>query len=256
MIYLHKLLPLLLSPIVIILSWGMFGLYKNQRAYVIVGLSILYLASTPIISDRLFLQIERPNPPQDLATLTKADAIVVLGGMLSAATTSHGIVTEWSDLDRFLGGIRLYNAGKATRLIFTNGLFPWQTHDSPEGELLKELAQIQGIPAHDIMVTESVQNTEQESLAVKKLLGQGKSSILLVTSAFHMVRARLVFEKAGFNVQPYPVDYKVSSNKLTPMDFLPNSRTLDQTSLAIRELLGRGYYLIKLNGLSAAFQSP
>lgn len=252
MIYLHKLLPLLVSPIVLVLSCILYGVFRNKRAFIFTGLSLLYLASTPLVSDRLFLLVENPAPPRDVDALSRADAIVVLGGMLFTAVTNQGIVAEWSDLDRFFGGLRLYKAGKSSRLIFTSGQFPWQNNRMIEGALLKQFAETQGIPEADIWTTEPVQNTEQESLAIKKLLIQENPSILLVTSAFHMPRAKQLFEKAGFTVQTYPVDYRVQSSQLTPMDFLPGSRALDLTSLAVRELLGRMYYQIKLNGLPSA----
>ena len=47
---------------------------------------------------------------------------------------------------------------------------------------------------NDILVTKEVLNSSEESIAVKNLIGI-KKSILLVTSAFHMKRAKSIFEK-------------------------------------------------------------
>ena len=70
------------------------------------------------------------------------------------------------------------------------------------------------------------------------------NNIILVTSAFHMPRAKYLFEQEGFKVFPYPVDFKVSERSLTIMDFFPASSGLDKTSMATRELIGRIYYKI------------
>ena len=254
MIYLHKLLPLLLSPIVIVLLCILYGTYRNRKAFVLLGLTILYLASTPIISERLFLLIENQAPRQNPEKLVKADAIIVLSGMVSTITTHQGLVSEWSDPDRFFGGIQLYKLGRADRLIFTGGLMPWENHNITEGVVLRQFAETMGVPSSSISVTEAVQNTEQESLAARKLFTNPRPTILLVTSAFHMPRAKPLFERAGFIVQAYPVDYRVHPNKTTPMDFMPNARFLDLTSIATREFLGQFYYRIQ-HLLITSFQS-
>ena len=43
----------------------------------------------------------------------------------------------------------------------------------------------------------------------------------------------------------YPVDFKVTTNATTLMDFLPDADALSLTTLAIREQLGIGYYWLK-----------
>jgi uncharacterized SAM-binding protein YcdF (DUF218 family) len=66
-----------------------------------------------------------------------------------------------------------------------------------------------------------------------------------VTSAFHMPRAAGLFERQGFDVVRFAVDYRVEERQTTPMTFMPDADALDKSSDAIRELLGRAYYAIK-----------
>ena len=110
------------------------------------------------------------------------------------------------------------------------------------------------IPADKIWVTADVQNTEQEAVEVSKLLkkpnGEGKK-IILVTSAFHMKRAKMLFVKMGLDVVSYSVDFKSSQTALTPMSFLPNVSALATTDAAIRESLGIIFYKLKLAVTSA-----
>jgi 2-hydroxychromene-2-carboxylate isomerase len=54
-----------------------------------------------------------------------------------------------------------------------------------------------------------------------------------------------VIDAKGFDVQPYPVDFKVSEYKVTPMDFIPNSVALGNTEKCIREMIGRTFYWFK-----------
>lgn len=52
-----------------------------------------------------------------------------------------------------------------------------------------------------------------------------------------MYRAKKLFEKEGFDVVPYKVDYKVSRRKVTNiMDFLPDAEALKLTGTGIRKL--------------------
>ena len=72
--------------------------------------------------------------------------------------------------------------------------------------MLKEYAITNGIPSEKILVTKDVVNTAVEAVAVRELISPSKR-IILVTSAFHMYRAKRLFEKQGFIVIPYKVDY-------------------------------------------------
>ena len=61
---------------------------------------------------------------------------------------------------------------------------------------------------------------------------------MLVTSAFHMPRSVGLFRKAGFAVEPYPVDWRVGGSD----DLMTLSNVaiegLARTDLAIREWMG------------------
>jgi uncharacterized SAM-binding protein YcdF (DUF218 family) len=148
----------------------------------------------------------------------------------------NGNITEWAGgVDRFFGGLELYTSGKTPLLIFTGGLLPWQTDQEPEGEVLRRFAIRMGVPSDAVRVSELAQNTQQEAVVVKKLLGEKSMNIILVTSAFHMPRAQKLFEQVGFNVTPYPVDFWVVIQDVRPMDFLPNAGALSMVDASIRE---------------------
>ena len=121
---------------------------------------------------------------------------------------------------------------------------PWST-GKPEGEYLQEVAIKFGVAPESILLTENVENTDQEAVATRKLINSDRPTITLVTSAFHMQRAQLVFEAAGFQVVPFPVDFQRSESRLTILDFIPSAHALRQFSFFIREMIGRTYYSLK-----------
>jgi uncharacterized SAM-binding protein YcdF (DUF218 family) len=245
MIYLHKILPVLLSPIFIVLVLLTVGAIRGRRIWVISGICLLYILSMPIVSTPLFRSIELGAQRLQPEELPEADAIVALSGSMSWTETKTGFVANWADPDRFFGGVELVLAGKAPKLIFTGGKSRWQLGDQTEGDVLRLYAQMMKVPESQILVTELVENTEQEALAVKKLLLGSSHRIILVTSAFHMPRAKRLFEKVGFEVTAYPVDVHASSDSLTPMSFLPSPRALLAVDAAINEIVGRLYYQFK-----------
>ena len=59
---------------------------------------------------------------------------------------------------------------------------------------MKEFAIKFGVPEESILLTDNVQNTDQEAKSVKKLLNSNDVKVILVTSAFHMPRAKKIFE--------------------------------------------------------------
>jgi hypothetical protein len=171
---------------------------------------------------------------------------VVLGQGMSWLEVKNSYVPDWGDPDRFFGGVELMLAHKAPKLVFTGGKLPWQQSDETEGEVLSRYAQMMQVPEHKILVTEPVENTEQEALAVRKTLGKATKRIILVTSGFHMQRAKGLFEQNGFEVFAYPVDLTgQSTEKITVINFLPNADALARASLTVREYLGRFYYHFK-----------
>jgi len=242
MIYLHKILPFALSPLVIAMALILYGVISKKGRYGLFGLFVLYMASTFVVAEFLFQKLEGNMLKAQAQSAVEADGIVVLSGMMTGVKGAQGPVHEWQDADRFFAGVELYQAGKSARLIFTGGRLPWDQAEVSEGEILRQFAERMGVAAADISVSTDVNNTEQEARAVRRLFEQPKPRILLVTSAFHMPRAQRLFERQGFNVEAFPVDFKVRAKALTPMDFMPDPRALSMTDMLVREYLGRLYY--------------
>ena len=245
MIYLHKILPLLASPlflIIILVFWG--SLFKSKRAG-LAALSILIFCSLPVFSNKLISYLERDYSLVPTASVNSADAIVVLSGMVRTIEGENGLVYEWGEAsDRIFAGIDLIQENKAPVLVLTGGKLPWSV-GKPEGEHLRDIAEKLGVPSDVILLTENVQNTDQEAKAVAKLLNKEVPNIILVTSAFHMPRAQKVFEAEGISVTPFPVDFLSEANKTTLMHFIPSAVAFQDTSFFVREIIGRLYYKIK-----------
>jgi uncharacterized SAM-binding protein YcdF (DUF218 family) len=232
-------------PTMLVIIVILIGLIKNKKKLIYIGIGGLYILSTPIYSNNFFKLVEGNEYRKPISTIDSADAIVVLSGMLEINEVGDSTFIEWGDPDRFFGGIDLFKADKAQKLVFTGGKMPWDKAKKTEGEVLKEYAISNGIPSEKLFVTKGVENTADEAVAVKELIGPNKR-IILVTSAYHMYRAKKLFEKQGFEVIPYKIDYKIRmNNELKFMDFLPSAINLQLTETGTREIIGRLFYMIK-----------
>jgi uncharacterized SAM-binding protein YcdF (DUF218 family) len=168
----------------------LIGLIKNKKKLICIAIGILYIISTPIFSNNFFKLVEGSEYRKPISTIDSANPIVVLSGMLEINEVGDSTYVEWGDADRFFGGIAIFKAGMAKKLLFTVGKMPWDKARKTEGEVLKEYAISSGISSEKIFVTKDVENTAYEAVAVKELISQSKR-IILVTSAYHMYRANL-----------------------------------------------------------------
>ena len=244
MIYLHKILPLIFSPLFFIMGLIIWGSIIGSKKISIIGIVILIFCSLPIISNKTNVYLQKDYSLQETSSINKADAIVVLSGMVSAIKTGNKFKYEFGGgVDRILSGMDLFKDNKAPLLILTRGKLPWQL-GIPEGEYLREFAIKFGIPEKSILLTDNVQNTDEEAKSVKRLLKKNDTEIILVTSAFHMPRAKKIFEAANIKVIPFAVDFS-SSRKITLMDFIPSASGLYVTSNFVKRMIGRAYYSLK-----------
>ena len=123
--------------------------------------------------------------------------------------------------------------------------WPTQPQLPPEGDVLLRRARSLGIPASDLASTARVSNTAEEARLVASQLPTG-SSVVLVTSAFHMPRARRLFERAGLQVLPYHVDFKATGAwaihlLADPLNHFPSADGLEGSSRALREALSLNF---------------
>ena len=244
MIYLHKILPIFLMPVTLFILVLLYGLFKRSRKIIVLGAIVFYCLATPVLSSLIFKLVEGPYEPSNTQLYQRADAIVVLSGMLNIFEKEDGYDVQWGDPDRFFGGVDLFREKKSDTLIFTAGKSVFKKTTISEGHILKNYALKMGINDQSILITNEVLNTYDESIAVRNLLGE-KNQIILVTSAFHMERAKSLFEDQNFQVQSFKVDFKTGPNlEFSAIDFLPSAHSLSLTEVALRELLGRAYYSI------------
>lgn len=244
MIYLNKLLPIFASPLGLVSFLIILGIFTKRMIYIVIAVLLLWITSLPIVSNSLMGILERNYQVQSFDNITEHDTVVVLSGMVRTIRNNGEIYYEFGEaVDRILAGISLIKDGKADRMILTRGQLPWSL-GAPEGEFLSDFAEMNGVEAAKITLTRVVQNTDDEAKAIAELTTSNEK-LILVTSAFHMPRARMVFENQNIVVTEFAVDFRKRWSKLDILDFLPDAAAFKDSSLFIREIIGRAYYSLK-----------
>ena len=244
-LWLHKALPVPFLPIGFCVLLGGLGLLLRRRWIPGLAFALLWGFSVHPIATWLASSVELRYPALEVKDCPKADAIVVLSGMLYESVTS---ATEWnSAVDRFERAVELMASNRAPRLLFTRGL-PWpDSGPESEGELLAREALKHGIPAEKIELTDDrVLETSSEVRSIRRTMDKrGWHRIILVTSAMHMPRAMWLIGKAGIDAIPFPADFEAERKRpLEVHSFLPQARYLERSERAIREWIGLAYYRV------------
>lgn len=206
---------------------------------------------------RLLMRPLEDRFPQPALDGPAPDGIVVLGGALDAAIGAGRGQPTLSDAGgRITAGAALARRFPGARLVFTGGSDALFVGVGSEAEDVRRLWTDLGIDPGRIEVEDRSRNTDENARFTRDLVGPRPGQRwLLVTSAFHMPRSVGLFRAAGFDVVPFPVDYRDAG---TWRDVLPTTEAsagLMRLDKAAREWIGLAAY--RLSGkIADVFPSP
>jgi uncharacterized SAM-binding protein YcdF (DUF218 family) len=253
--FLSKVIPLLFYPIglsCLLLVLAIVLIWRRRSRLALLPISaalvVILLSSNPIVSGQLVRSLEWQTLPRELP---QADAIVVLGGCTESRLPPRPWVEVNEAGDRVLYAAELYRQGKAPKVILSGGRMPWFGQGLSESGDMAELLKTMGVPATAILQDPDSQNTRENAVNVQKIMAaQGMKQVLLVTSAIHMPRSRLIFKKLGVNAIPAPTDFlAVQPTHITSEGFviasLPDAEPLRNTTRVIKEYVGIVIYWLQ-----------
>ena len=256
MYYLNKIIGVMMSPTVmglVVLAVLVALRAKRRSLWIVLGL--LWFWTSAIPGRILGLPLEREwlvdGEIPTAAGFPTADAIVCLGGGMNAATNEVHGANMFPAADRAWMAARLWKQGKAPKVICTGTGCAASTR-----ELLLDF----GVPENAMAFIEEARNTEEEAKQIVRLFDSSdclieggvenqtirqsnNHQILLVTSAWHMRRAKLMFEKYATEIEivPAPTDFEATIGFDNGFDFrelLPNANSLLLNEAFLREWIG------------------
>jgi uncharacterized SAM-binding protein YcdF (DUF218 family) len=211
------------------------------RALLIAGTGSLYLLSMPLTGTALLQSWE--TPAAGSGNWSSAAAIVVLGGGQYRQAPEYG-----GDTVGTMGLVRLRYAAALHR---RSGLPVLVSGGSPDGGATSEAQAMQKTLEQEFAVpvrwreNHSANTMENARNSRELLAAENIRHIVLVTHAWHMPRARLAFERAGFEVLAAPTAHTTRGG-MTVLDFLPDASALLKSSLFFHEAIGTVWYRLRL----------
>ncbi|WP_045836838.1 YdcF family protein [Hyphomicrobium sp. 99] len=217
-----------------------FGRPKPAGFFLSVGFGIIVLFGFLPGGNLLVLPLEQrfatrvPEVPQG-----KIDGIILLGGFEDGSITDRrGGLALNESAERLTETLRLAHALPDAKVVFTGGSGSLFGGEGIGSDIRKFFIDA-GIEPSRIVIENNSRNTYENALFTKRLLKPtSEDKWLLVTSAFHMPRAVGVFRKVGFDVVPYPVDFRTRGriDAIRPFDSI--SAGMERTDLAAKEWIG------------------
>ena len=226
--------------------------HKRRKAgLVVIGICVAAsLVEMAGVSWWLLGRLEREQREKLGQPLPQADAVVVLGGSIHSLRGSPLGMEFFDSVDRLFVAVELVRQKKVGALILAGGGLD-DPGEPGEAECARQWITRWNLVQVPIYVLGRCANTHEEAMRTAEMVRDQKwKKIVLVTSAWHMPRAEAVFRKAGVDIIPLGCDFNVfppsSTARRSPVpNFLPQSLTLTQLGLWMRETMGLWYYRIR-----------
>ena len=255
MYYINKIVGFLVSPIGGAIAGGVIAvicarLRRKSLAKWVGGLTVawLWIWITPIMTWVVGVLLEREfladGKVPVVATFPETDAIILLGGGMGVDTNHNSYAEMSAGADRVWQAARLFKAGKASKIIATGDYAKDTTLP-----LLKEF----GVGEEAVSFLDA-RTTEEEAKGMRGAFQRRgaetqspqsgvKPKILLVTSAWHMKRARLMFEKYAPEIEVVcaPADFEntfIATKTPFFKAILPDPTVFYLNSVAFHEWVG------------------
>ncbi len=222
---------------------GAYLLRKRNRAgggILLVLAALMWALSISPVTERLILGLEKPFRPLPKPS---GDVIVLLGGGVHGFApdlTGAGAPTA-EMMGRIVTAVRLQKRLRVPVIVSGGRLF---LHDPEEAPIVARFLSDLGVPPDRIILENGSRDTlENGRYSVLICRQRGFERPILVTSAFHLRRALLSFEKAGVKASPFPSSVLGRGEKPYGwQDFFPNIGSFWGSSMALREYLGLMVY--------------
>ena len=213
---------------------------KLARGLVIAALCLLALIGWQPLPDMLVRDLEGQYaeiPPG--ADMQRFAGVIVLGGALEPAfqTTPHSQPVLNDSAERMTAVLPLLLRNPQLTIVFTGGEGRLIEDGPTEAMRARIFFDSQGIPADKVRYESASRNTYENAILTAQMPNMDIAKPwLLLTSAWHMPRSMAAFQKAGWNVTAYPVDFRTGDP--TPWTEYSLARGAQRWQLALHEMLG------------------
>jgi uncharacterized SAM-binding protein YcdF (DUF218 family) len=249
--YLAKIVWFVLQPstlIALLIGYGAIliwtGWARWGRRFVTVGAGLLLLAGLSPLGNALMLPLEDRFPRANLDAPPAPTGFIVLGGAedrLIEAARRAPAVNEAGE--RILETVVLARKFPEAKIAFSGGdagiLYKVDSEADGAAALLSDM----GVARDRLILEAGSRDTYENAVYLKAelsklgLVGPDKRWVM-ITSGYHMPRAMGAFRRAGFEVEPWPVDYRTRGSADLTRPFDKVSEGLRRVDVSAKEWVG------------------
>jgi uncharacterized SAM-binding protein YcdF (DUF218 family) len=243
---LSKTLGFMLMPSNFLMGLGVIGAILLATRWRRLGRRLMATAAVLLavcafspLGYALLYPLEQRFPPWDPAR-GAPDGIVILGASIEAdLSAAHGVPVVRGVPDRIIRAAMLAHAYPNARIIFSGGSANLISNDAREADFAAAIFEGLGIAKSRLIMERRSRNTLENAEFSRDLANPKPGERwLVVTSAFHMPRSVGLFRKAGFPVEPFPVDWRVGDRGDLGSFALLGAEGLSRTDTGAREWMG------------------
>ncbi|MEM1328223.1 MAG: YdcF family protein [Bacteroidota bacterium] len=248
---LSKLLTFFLNPLNWILLCLGYAFWtkrpKQKQRFLGISLLLFLVFTNEFLSNQVVSLWENQTAETTISSDSTYEVAVLLGGYHNSdGKPDDGRFVFGDAANRFTQTLELYQAGRIERILLTGGRSDVLERNEAEAPRASQLLQLLGVPDSAIIVEAQARNTHENAMHTKVYLDSlGYDHCLLITSAFHLHRARGCFDKVQISYDAYPVDFRQIETPLTFNHFLfPNTHVPGAWRMLFKEWIGLLAYKI------------
>ncbi|WP_406823794.1 YdcF family protein [Pedobacter sp. KACC 23697] len=236
---LSKILLFLIKPIVWVFVLLIFVIAskeaKQRKRYALGALATFLLFSNNFIVEKIINSYEAGYPKTE-----NYDVGIVLGGFSGLNKRNNEIAFNGAS-DRLFQAISLYKKNKIKQILISSGNANLINKQVKEANLAVNYLKMIGIPDSAILMENQSRNTIENARYSLALITKNnpKAKILVITSAWHIPRAKLIFDKlAKQKTEFYPTNFS-GHTEFELSDFMiPNASALGAWEMLFKEWIG------------------
>jgi uncharacterized SAM-binding protein YcdF (DUF218 family) len=173
----------------------------------------------------------------------RGDVIIVLGGGVYDRVpdlSGKGFPAPDS-LGRLVTAARLQKMIGTPVIVSSGQVFPGRNAEAP---VAKRILMDLGVPKDKVILEAKSRDTIENAWYSKEICKKsGFKAPIVVTSAYHMKRSVLSFQKVGMDVKAYPANFRTGKRHTYFWDdYLPNMESMETFAMALREYIGLVFY--------------
>lgn len=262
--YLSKILAFFMQPSNVIMFLVLLGVLLQGTRFsrlgkrsAILGAALLLICGLSPLGHALILPLEERFPAQQPGDINAPTGIIVLGGGISGSiSVKRNQLILNSAGERIVEFMALAKAFPDAKLVFTGGSNAIFSARHAESDSFDKFYLRSNFDPERLILESKSRNTYENALFTKNLVTpKPGEKWLLITSAYHMPRAVGCFRQVGFDVIPYPIDYRTEGYDQLGTPFNKVSEGLRRVDTAFREWVGIVAYRLT-NRTSALFPAP